>query len=165
MICSDISHHGLNLISLLHFFFAFYSANDSNCVSKSSSSTGSENWSTISPHAVVNMLDLYYPSGNAPDEEDHEGVAFELLGADPLEWLIETDCTQHYLPESSLPLFPYLHDDKMIVNNNEWNDDEEFTRSENEPGMVEDALLHNMVDPHVTMQSLFSSCNDDSMQQ
>jgi len=32
---------------------------------------------------------------------------------DPLEWLIDTD-TQQYLPESSLPFFPDLKEDKFV---------------------------------------------------
>jgi hypothetical protein len=32
---------------------------------------------------------------------------------DPLEWLVDTD-TQQYLPESSLPFFPDLKEDKFV---------------------------------------------------
>jgi hypothetical protein len=114
------------------------------------SSSDSENWSTISPNAVVNMVDLH----SAPTLAAEDG-AFDLLGEDPLEWLIETD-TQQYLPESSLPLFPFLDDDKVVYAGEEEEEEpQELARKEPESDMVEDAILNNMVDPNVTMQSLF----------
>jgi hypothetical protein len=82
---------------------------------------------------------------------------FDLLEEDPLEWLIETDCSQQYLPESSLPLFPFLQDDKLILTEPEdqRKDDDNALAKEPQTDMVQDALLNNMVDPNVTMQSLF----------
>lgn len=133
---------------------SIFSASFPSYISKSSSSHGSENWSTISPNTVVNLLDLHNPLSHNEEE------GFDLLGEDPLEWLIETD-TQQYLPESSLPLFPFLDEDKMAYAANE----EDYSlylssAKEPEPDMVEDALLLNMVDPNVTMQSLFLPSDD-----
>ena len=101
------------------------------------------------------MVDLHHPYAVAPEDAG----SFDLLGEDPLEWLIETDCTQQYLPESSLPLFPFLHDDE-IVDTEEEEPQEELAPQEPQPGMVDDALFHNLVDPNVTMQSLFLPSND-----
>jgi hypothetical protein len=111
-------------------------------ISKSSSSSGSdgENWSTISPNTVVQLVEM--PASNGDDDAMDEW--------DPLEWLIETDGTQNYLPESSLPIFPFS-DDKMIATD----DEEESSAEMREMDMVQDAILNNMVDPNVTMQSLF----------
>jgi hypothetical protein len=128
---------------------------------KSSSSTGSENWSTVSPNAVVNTVDLQYHTESS--ENGHVAAVvgatdFDLLEEDPLEWLIETDCSQQYLPESSLPLFPFLQDDKLILTEPEdqcKDDDDNALAKEPQTDMVQDALLNNMVDPNVTMQSLF----------
>lgn len=114
-------------------------------ISKSSSSSGSENWSTISPNAVVQLVDLN--SQQQQYETAYTEADFDLLGEDPLEWLIETD-SQQYLPESSLPLFPFLNEDKVLAAPQE----DDFTHPQDD----EPILHHNMVDPHVTMQeSLF----------
>ena len=98
-------------------------------------------------------MDLHNPPTYADDG------AFDLLAEDPLEWLIETD-SQQYLPESSLPLFPFLNEDKVIYPSNEEEDFQYLAAKEPEQDMVEDALLHNMVDPNVTMQSLFLPTDD-----
>lgn len=109
----------------------------SSTLSKSSSSTGSdENWSTISPNTVVQLVER--PNDDAEEEE-----------WDPLEWLIETDGT-HYLPESSLPLFPFDKEEEE-----EGMHGVEVSEEMREMDLVQDAILHNMVDPNVTMQSLF----------
>jgi hypothetical protein len=87
---------------------------------------------------------------------------FDLLEEDPLEWLIETDCSQQYLPESSLPLFPFLQDDKLILTEPEGEcKDDDAPAKEPQTDMVQDALLNNMVDPNVTMQSLFLPTSGD----
>lgn len=108
-------------------------------------------------------------------------VSFDLLAEDPLEWLIETDCSQQYLPESSLPLFPFLQDDeddddKLGLPQDDTDDDDEEHIQDERPDnavassdnvmmiktdMVEDALLNNMVDANVTMQSLFLTAVED----
>lgn len=119
-------------------------------MSKSSCSS-SENWSTVSPNTVIGeLLDL--SSDKASDhvglqdnelqtEDPSASFDFRDLNEDPLEWLIDLD-TQRYLPESSLPpAFPELAD--TVVDN---------TTS---ISMIDDAVLNNMVDPAVTMQSLF----------
>ena len=102
-------------------------------------------------------MDLHYSDAAAVEDSGN----FDLLGEDPLEWLIETDCSQHYLPESSLPIFSYSADDGKVADDTE---EEEYKSSqqepEPEPDMLEDALLHNMVDPNVTMQSLLLPFND-----
>ena len=59
---------------------------------------------------------------------------------DPLEWLVDLDA-QQYLPESSLPMFPELVEAAPVP---------PVTSC-----IVEDALMNNMVDPNVTLQSLF----------
>jgi hypothetical protein len=91
--------------------------------------------------------------------------AFDLMGDDPLEWLIETDCTQHYLPESSLPLFPFtMKDDKLVIDDDDSHHDNLSSLHDSadmqQLDMVQDAILHNMVDPNVTMQSLFLPTED-----
>lgn len=101
------------------------------------------------------MVDLHYQTAATVEDV----ADFDFLGDDPLEWLIETDCTQEYLPESSLPFLPFTADATK-------EDEEQLRQAAPEPeaaDMVEDALLHNMVDPHVTMQSLFMP-TDDIMQ-
>lgn len=168
-------------------------------ISKSSSSTGSdENWSTISPDNVIwdrvdfgnsnsseyalisedsyNDSALY--SSNTVDVDspptNPSSNAFDLLGEDPLEWLIETDCTQQYLPESSLPLFPFQsinsdhntmdddYDDKLHIHNNPIVDGivddmgtSAATMSTTAPNDDNEVLLLRMTDPNVTVQSLF----------
>jgi hypothetical protein len=89
--------------------------------------------------------------------------AFDLLGEDPLEWLIETDCTQQYLPESSLPLFPFhsINSDHNSMDD-DFDDKLHIHNSPNVDGIVDTApnddnevLLLRMTDPNVTVQSLF----------
>jgi hypothetical protein len=127
--------------SLCFLLFISHRPSFPSTISKSSSSSGSdgENWSTISPNTVVQLVEM--PASNGDDTMDEW---------DPLEWLIETDGTQNYLPESSLPIFPFS-DDKLIVPD----DDEEPSAEMREMDLVQDAILNNMVDPNVTMQSLF----------
>ena len=157
-------------------------------ISKSSSSTGSdENWSTISPDNVIwdrvdfgnyseyaniisednsnSMLGVY---NNTADDVSHHpsdnhnctSSAYDLLGDDPLEWLIETDCTQQYLPESSLPLFPFHAISSDYCHDPHLDDKLEASNDDNE-------ILLRMTDPNVTVQSLFlpttSSTSDDDM--
>lgn len=160
--------YSLMIFAFVLYIFSFttHSPSFPSFISKSaSSSSGSENWSTISPNAVVNMVDLQqqqHPYDDDDSPEDAAAASFDLLGEDPLEWLIETDCTQQYLPESSLPLFPFLHDDV----DTEQEEEEELHAPQEGPGMVQDALFHNLVDPNVTMQSLFlPTTNDVIMQQ
>lgn len=85
-----------------------YSSSFPSYISKSSSSSESDNWS-ISPNTVVaEAVDLHQLAlQQAPAEQ------FDFT-EDPLEWLIDTD-TQQYLPESSLPLFPDLKEDKYVT--------------------------------------------------
>lgn len=169
----------------------------SSSMSKSSSSTGSdENWSTISPDNVIwdrvdfgnsssnyseyaiisedNSNSALYGSSNTADDDaptSNNHSAFDLLGEDPLEWLIETDCTQQYLPESSLPLFPFhtisSDDDKLNIHNDIDGDDDD-----NDDGNMaamdssSNDLLLRMADPNVTVQSLFlphTTTTDDDM--
>jgi hypothetical protein len=114
-----------------------------------STSTISADWSTYSPQNVTEFLDVgvdkvsshYLVGDMVVDMEIHESVD------DPLEWLIDLD-TQQYLPESSLPMFPDLveHVAPEIICN--------------QPQLVEDALLNNLEDPNITLQSLFPESED-----
>ena len=99
---------------------------------------------------------------DAPSHHNHNNNAFDLLGEDPLEWLIETDCTQQYLPESSLPLFPFhtitSDDDKLSIHNHHHSVDDVNEDDHNETNieaMESNAMLLRMTDPNVTVQSLF----------
>lgn len=114
-----------------------------------SSRCSSGNWSTVSPNTVIGeLLDLSSKSSDHVGFHDHEqsddpatSFDFQDMNEDPLEWLVDLD-TQRYLPESSLPpAFPELAD--AVVEN---------TTS---ASIIDDAVLNNMVDPAVTMQSLF----------
>jgi hypothetical protein len=169
-------------------------------MSKSSSSTGSdENWSTISPDNVIwdrvdfgnsssnyseyaiisedNSNSALYSSSHTADDDTpppNNNNAFDLLGEDPLEWLIETDCTQQYLPESSLPLFPFhtitSYDDKLHEHNDMDDDDNDDDDNNNNNNIAaidssSNEILLRMTDPNVTVQSLFlpTSSTDDDM--
>lgn len=131
-------------------------------LSKSVSSTGSENWSTVSPNNVAVELiefDPYSVPNPVPmDPIAEHSVTYDLqdLGEDPLEWLVDID-TQQYLPESSLPAFPDLGETCRAAESHHSMGpvpDPIAPTLQADMNMVEDAVL-NMVDPHVTMQSLF----------
>lgn len=97
-----------------------------------------------------------------------ELAAFE---GDPLEWLIETAAEEDganpghsWLPESSLPYFPDLGKDQVVVAQGSSNEgsgegDMMVVEQQQQPPAVsettEDAISNNMVDPNVTVQSLF----------
>lgn len=115
---------------------------DTTSLSKSASSS-SGNWSTISPNNVIGeFVDLAVDKLDAYGTSDVPMETFDMqeLGEDPLEWLVDLD-TQNYLPESSLPAFPELADPVQ--------------EAAAQSSLVDDAVLNNMVDPIVTMQSLF----------
>jgi hypothetical protein len=74
------------------------------------------------------------------------------LGEDPLEWLI--DGGLNHLPESSLssaPMFPEFHSDDLS------NDIHLLPQSVHLTASEIDSSVLNMVDPKVTVQSLFLS--------
>ena len=125
---------------------------------------------------------------NTVDDDTNPNYSFDLLGAeDPLEWLIETDCTQQYLPESSLPLFPFHtitsdhnnnnsipddYDDKLHIHSSPNDDiitavvDAAIDSSMAATTMPRTTITSNhsllrMTDPNVTMQSLLlpTSCS------
>lgn len=102
-------------------------------------------------------------------------AAFE---GDPLEWLIETGVAEEgddkqnaWLPESSLPFFPELNKDTVVGQQptsveptshrlvGETDRASETVASTQVTAasetMVEEAINKNMVDPNVTVQSLF----------
>ena len=140
--------------------------------------------STSSEYALIsedNYTSTALYNGNAVDDDtthptNANSNAFDLLGEDPLEWLIETDCTQQYLPESSLPLFPF-HTITSDHNHMEDDyDDKLHIHNPNEDGIVDaidasatslpttnattsnddnEILLLRITDPNVTVQSLF----------
>jgi len=130
----------------------------------------------VSPNTItVDLVDVQ--AHLKPDVQQHEHqesldelAAFE---GDPLEWLIETGVAAEdggdekngpWLPESSLPFFPSLIKDKMQQHDasttTEAHHDMEGEHRSHVPfaaseTMVEDAISNNMVDPNVTVQSLF----------
>lgn len=88
-------------------------------------STVSETDSVESSPTCLDDLDVNF---------DEAQMALDLLGDEPLEWLID-GTTHSLLPESSLPPLPF---------------DE-----------VEDALRSNLVDANLTMNSLLSLDHED----
>ena len=121
--------------------------------------------STISPTGVT---DIYNHLETLPSSKNAEENLYDFrgFGEDPLEWLIETEPSM--LPESSLPIFPDLSsgDDGQgqyyLQANPPLNESlVGGTSSELEPSVVDDAVLNNIVDPAVTVQSLFLLPNTD----
>jgi hypothetical protein len=129
----------------------------------------------ISPNTItVNLVDVdqhvELPAAPSLISQQRQSSLDELAAfeGDPLEWLIENEVTEDeddrtnsWLPESSLPYFPNLGHGKLGVST-------ETTHMEVEPKMehfyghstvsdtmVEAAIINNMVDPNVTVQSLF----------
>jgi len=131
----------------------------------------------ISPNTItVDLVDIHQHLKPTDDEEEqlhqlqqqHQSSLDELAAfeGDPLEWLIETgvaededDCGDDHekhnawLPESSLPFFPDLNKPSNAV------EPTNHCMVVDPPAvsdtMVEDAITNNMVDPNVTVQSLF----------
>lgn len=123
-------------------------------VSNSSFSTSSDNWSAVSPTCVTDTIDLHNPIDKAAVAIEVPGAEqFEIIGDDPLEWLIETD-THQFLPESSLPLFPDLSQDKVVCEHMVLEAKNTSAQEQSANSMVEDAIS-NMTDTSITMKSLF----------
>jgi hypothetical protein len=115
------------------------------CNLQKSTSTSSADWSTSSPNNVVGeyfdiavdkMSSNYIVSDMLVDIDSQESIE------DPLEWLVDDLDTQQYLPESSLPMFPDFAEQPVSESSQSY--------------LVEDALLNNMIDPGITLQTLFS---------
>ena len=130
----------------------------------------------ISPNTITaNLVDLdqhlELPAAPSLVSQQRQSSLDELAAfeGDPLEWLIENEVTEDeddrtnsWLPESSLPYFPNLGHGKLGAPT-------ETTHMEVEPEidhhvyghstasdtMVEAAIINNMGDPNVTVQSLF----------
>lgn len=131
----------------------------------------------------LNAYDGYYEQPATLQEEATDDVqaasndadAFYDFGQDPLEWLV--DAEPSILPESSLPIFPDL---SSTGGNNDSSSQQQQQVSllqqkqlqQQQPGIVEnstssssssedeedaivDAALNTMVDPTLTVQSLF----------
>jgi hypothetical protein len=166
-------------VFIFNFYFPQHRPSYPSYISKSSSSTGSdENWSTISPDNVIwdriefgtnddeyntntsaptttttnqgNMMMTMIPSN---DENNATSELDDLLVNDAIGWLIETDCTQEYLPESSLPYFPF-NTDKYTTPITSTSDNEIIDTNEYEPNDIADPLLQ-LHDPNSTDQALF----------
>jgi hypothetical protein len=90
------------------------------------SSSSSPDYALISEDNQYSSNSVLYDSNHVPDDDTPPHNAFDLLGEDPLEWLIETDCTQQYLPESSLPvLFPIKSSDDHHRMDEEYDDNDD----------------------------------------
>lgn len=136
-----------------------------------SSLSSDSGWSTFSPSAVTDTHDFFdpFPQGNGlavgevtPEEQLYD---FKDLGQDPLEWLV--DAEPSFLPESSLPLFPDLSSNGGDDGHHHYQAPPPPETFGGEAAVVEDSsysvssassyeiALNNIVDPNVTVQSLF----------
>lgn len=130
----------------------------------------------VSPNTItVDLVDInayLKPSVQEQQAQQQQSSLDELAAfeGDPLEWLIETGVAEDdeknnsWLPESSLPFFPDLNKDKVVGQPQDPSAMEVEHHNSHPPPlliapasetMVEDAISNNMVDPNVTMQSLF----------
>ena len=138
-------------------------------------------WS-VSPSGVAetpdqfDIFDTIVPTGKGATPE--EMFDFKDLGQDPLEWLIEAEPS--ILPESSLPVFPDLSPSTVppstaqtqpvlepnvhqmpIVDSAESSEEddnhlvEDTHSSSSAESYVNENILNSIVDPNVTVQSLF----------
>ena len=94
------------------------------------------------------------------DTTNNDVLEFQQqLGQDPLEWLMDA-AEPSMLPESSLPIFPELSssepENSMDFPQALSTVSDDDTLNNTTEGVV-DAALNNMVDPSVTLQSLFAT--------
>lgn len=121
-------------------------------MSASSASISSENLSTVSPVGVMdfdpNTFSVWHHNG-FKDEHLMLDVT-DGLPEDPLEWLLDGDIQCH-LPESSIEHAPMFPDFSNIA------EDEEngALTLQAQSGAFDASLLDSIVDPKVTVQSLF----------
>ena len=101
---------------------------------------------TDSPHGVADTTSEFdiFDTMISTGEKHDEVFDFKELGVhqDPLEWLVEAEPS--ILPESSLPVFPDLTTTTNM----------QHVVEETESHVSED-ILNSIVDPNVTVQSLF----------
>ena len=140
-----------------------------------------EDFSMISPNTItVDLVDIHAYLKPSVEQQQQQQSSLDELAAfegDPLEWLIETGVAaedddernggESLLPESSLPFFPELNKDKVVGQQEQQQQEQDSTIEEQahcapmvtaSETMVEDAISNNMVDPNVTVQSLFLPC-------
>lgn len=135
----------------------------------STSSLSSGNWSTDSPTGVNELdlqlslsedkeADLLIAETLAVPLEEHESAS--APAEDPLDWLIDGGIG--HLPESSLgqpPMFPDFSDlssDTHVL-------DQAKPVEEQPKPAFDSAMLHDIPDPKVTVQSLFLDEGDEHL--